>query len=357
MESSPVALYVHRSHILKGKRYIPLLYPLLGFLENPNTPWTDAAWKRNGYDSRYFLYVDTIHDADYVVVPHDYHELTSRYPDVFAAIRTEAQKAGKPLLANNTGDTEGPPLPHGIVLRAAGYKSSPRSDTVIVPYPVEDLIEIYENGMHTIRKKKDIPSIGFVGWTHLPLRTRVRTFLKKLRHRPVSLLSFRKTVETTGIYWRDRALRSLSRTKGIRLHVIERDSFGARRDTARNINTWRTEFISNLRDCDYALCVRGDENASFRFYEALAMGRIPLLLDTDCIFPLANDIDYRSFCVIVNHTDIDRIGTILRDFHAQLSPEAFEMMQRRARDVFVKYIRMDSFSAHLARILHDRLSA
>ena len=111
------------------------------------------------------------------------------------------------------------------------------------------------------------------------------------------------------------------------------------------------DFITNLRESDYALCVKGDENASFRFYEALSMGRIPLLLDTECVLPLQDIIDYRSFCVIVDWRDADRIGEKLLAFHEQVSAEEFEAMQRRAREAFVEYLRMDSFTPYLVRQL------
>jgi hypothetical protein len=116
----------------------------------------------------------------------------------------------------------------------------------------------------------------------------------------------------------------------------------------------RREFVENLLGSDYALCVKGDANASMRFYEALSVGRIPLFLDTACVLPLEDKINYRDFCVFVDWRDIDRIGDILADFHASLTPERFIAMQKKCREVYETYLRMDAFSGYLAAELQSR---
>ena len=54
----------------------------------------------------------------------------------------------------------------------------------------------------------------------------------------------------------------------------------------------------------FTLCVRGNGNFSVRFYEALAIGRIPVLFDTDCILPLDEQIDWKKHCIIVKNKDL-----------------------------------------------------
>lgn len=350
-----IKLYTNPGWLIPGKRYIPLLYPRFGFLENKNTPWTSAAWNDHGYDSRFISFVDHIEDADYVVVPHDYNEIIKRNPDLFNVIVEEARKVGKPLLAHNTGDVPGPFLANGVVLRAADYRFNSRLDAIIVPYPVEDLIEKYCDGVFDVRKKTMIPTVGFVGWARMPFRSRIRSYIQERRIRIQSILDQRFWTMTKGIFWRAQALRALNQTNGLILHVINRGVFGARKDMVGNIELWRKDFVSNLKNCDYALCVKGDENASFRFYEALSLGRIPLLVDTECVLPLEHDIDYRSFCVVIDYKEVSEIGKKIIEFHQRVSPKEFEAMQRRARSAFIRYLRMDSFSEHLARMLHDRL--
>ena len=74
--------------------------------------------------------------------------------------------------------------------------------------------------------------------------------------------------------------------------------------------SWRRigKFDDNLRSATYALCIRGAGNFSARFYEALSFGRVPLFVDTRCVLPLEDDIDWRHHCVWVDRSDVGRIG-------------------------------------------------
>ena len=45
-------------------------------------------------------------------------------------------------------------------------------------------------------------------------------------------------------------------------------------------------------------CPRGTGNFSIRFYEAICLGRIPVILNTDIILPFAKYIPWNELCVI-----------------------------------------------------------
>ena len=51
----------------------------------------------------------------------------------------------------------------------------------------------------------------------------------------------------------------------------------------------RREYYNNLLSGGFAFCSRGAGNFSYRFYEALSFGRIPILIDTDCELPFERD--------------------------------------------------------------------
>ena len=58
----------------------------------------------------------------------------------------------------------------------------------------------------------------------------------------------------------------------------------------------------------FTICVRGNGNFSVRFYETLASGRIPILIDTDCVLPLENEIDWDRHCIIIKNTEPIKIA-------------------------------------------------
>jgi putative IMPACT (imprinted ancient) family translation regulator len=97
--------------------------------------------------------------------------------------------------------------------------------------------------------------------------------------------------------------------------------------------------------------VRGDPNASNRLFEVCALGRIPVVIDTERNLPWSDVLDYRGFCLMVDYRDINRLGDIVADFHVNITPERFEQMQRRAREVYVTYFRIDSLMKHIIQAL------
>ena len=64
-------------------------------------------------------------------------------------------------------------------------------------------------------------------------------------------------------------------------------SYSERRGDQRiNVQQTKNRFSSKYtNDNLYGLCVRGFGNFSFRLGETLMMGRIPILIDTECILP------------------------------------------------------------------------
>jgi hypothetical protein len=114
----------------------------------------------------------------------------------------------------------------------------------------------------------------------------------------------------------------------------------------------RQRFAGNILGNDYTLCVRGAGNFSTRFYETLSAGRIPLMIDTRCVLPFADRIDWQRHCVIVAERDIDRAGEILAEFHAGLSPEAFRRLQVENRRLWEEWLEPFSF---LRRVVDDAL--
>ncbi|HLL21227.1 MAG TPA: exostosin family protein, partial [Kofleriaceae bacterium] len=108
----------------------------------------------------------------------------------------------------------------------------------------------------------------------------------------------------------------------------------------------RREFVENILGTDYTLCVRGGGNFSVRFYEALAFGRIPVLIDTDCALPYHDLVDWPRYLPWVDARDVDDAPRLVADFHARLSNEAFRALQLACRQLWVDRLSPDGFYAH-----------
>lgn len=67
---------------------------------------------------------------------------------------------------------------------------------------------------------------------------------------------------------------------------------------------YKAEFVKNMNDNPFQLCVRGAGNFSHRFYETFMYGRIPVLWDTDCPLPCPDLIDWRFTIPISGNIDV-----------------------------------------------------
>lgn len=67
--------------------------------------------------------------------------------------------------------------------------------------------------------------------------------------------------------------------------------------------TARLEYFNNIRNNIFTFCYRGAGNFSYRFYETLMMGRIPILVNTDCVFP-NEDVLNENVGIFINESDL-----------------------------------------------------
>ena len=132
---------------------------------------------------------------------------------------------------------------------------------------------------------------------------------------------------------------------------------GIRRDVVNNLletapnkcdfnlkNNWgaqsksdRVQFFKNMSDNLYSLCVRGGGNYSFRFGESLMMGRIPILIDTDCILPFENEIPYDTNCIRIKPENFDRIFDVVQEYHDAHTEEELIAIQKQNRIIWEEY--------------------
>jgi len=68
--------------------------------------------------------------------------------------------------------------------------------------------------------------------------------------------------------------------------------------------TARKEYFENMENNLFVFCYRGCGNFSYRFYETLMMGRIPILINTDCVFPFWNELKNNNIGLIIEEKNI-----------------------------------------------------
>jgi hypothetical protein len=141
----------------------------------------------------------------------------------------------------------------------------------------------------------------------------------------------------------------------IETNFVIRDSFlgGAwLRDGRTDLllaQTARMEFLQNMVDSDYVVCARGGGNFSYRLYETLCCGRIPVFIDTDCVLPYDFEIDWKRHCVWVDEKEVDCAGRKVAEFHASLTEKDFLTLQEGCRKLWNDWLSPVGFFRNLHR--------
>jgi len=340
--------------------YIPLLFPFFGPILKESTPYVSEVFKKYNFDKRYYDIVDDINTADFVLLPYNYGNIKLNNPLLLDEFVNEAKINKKPILitAYAYGDSNKMiNIENACILRSSQYRSKLSSKDIIIPAYTEDLLESYCGGVIEIRNKTETPMIGFAGYAgQKSIKASLKAIFKEIPVFFISIFNKKYLTRQKGIFLRKKAIKILNKSISVKTNFIIRKFYSGHLKTINgNVKDIRNDFIANMINSDYALCVKGDGNFSYRFYEALSLGRIPLFVDTECVLPLENTINYKEFCVFVDAHDLYKIDKIIKRFHDNISDEQFRVMQKKARETFEKYLRMDVFTKYLVDELNTFL--
>jgi hypothetical protein len=119
---------------------------------------------------------------------------------------------------------------------------------------------------------------------------------------------------------------------------------GIRIIEARNDTTL---FRAMMSRSVFALCPRGYGKTSFRLYEAIQMGAIPVYIHDDPWLPYQSELDWNSFSVLCPAKEMPTLAKRLKNF----SPEKIERMQMTLREVYEKYFTFEATCNYILRVL------
>ena len=97
-------------------------------------------------------------------------------------------------------------------------------------------------------------------------------------------------------------------------------------------------FINITSKSIFCLAPRGYGRSSFRLYEAIQLGSIPVFIYDDKWCPFEDEIDWSEFCVLININDIQNIDTILSSY----TPDRIKQMQDNLYNYWVDNFTMES---------------
>ncbi len=104
------------------------------------------------------------------------------------------------------------------------------------------------------------------------------------------------------------------------------------------------------------LCPAGDGANSIRFFEALALGRLPILA-ADCLLPFEDRIDYDRFVLRISPAEIGSAGTMVHDWLCRFSDQELMARCREARQTWEEWFAPASRARALwGQVVRSRVS-
>jgi hypothetical protein len=295
--------------------------------------------------------------ADFFVLPMvwSYYLWHGRMEQARAMAR-EAAGHGKLLLVWHTGDLD-PVLPFDNVMlfHAGPERSRQRPHHFAAPAFIEDPLPRHAGRHVTLRQWQSRPVVGFCGYASTNIGKLVYSMALNVRTDLTYRLgrsAFRPAPLVPASVLRARVLRQLAKSRQIDTRFIVRDRYraGLRRPDAADPTA--RDFFRNVLDTDYTVCVRGYGNWSQRFYEVLACGRIPIVIDTDLVLPFDFAIDWRKYCVWVPRADVARVAELVGAFHDARRGDDFAALQLDCRRVWEERLTLDGFLNHFSEHVH-----
>jgi hypothetical protein len=262
------------------------------------------------WESGIFYNLNTVeycneNDCDYFALP---FKFKSSKEDRFLKILQKARQFNKKLICLNNDDFGGDyEIPSDIILFRTSFDSkSKKENEYAFPVFIPDIVKNSKGYSNNI-------SIGFCGDSNRPVRKEALFELKK---------------------------------GDIPLNHDEVFSFFQNPTINKKIG--RERFFNNLQNNIFILCPRGCGNFSYRFYETMCYGRIPIFINTDCVLPFENLIDYKKEIVFVEESQLSNINDIIKDY---CNKKDLMLQQQKCREIWENYLSPNGFLKNIETVL------
>ena len=343
-KSTPPAFLLHPWHLETGS--------IVDIRDKSEFRDVDRFKSLNENYQNYFIYTSNAENADYAVMPSDwkYYRWSEKMHQGIQFLELMQHIQKRSIIQYNADDD----LPldlhadslnsqnNPIVVRTSFNASNRRPNEYVMPGFVGDPLTVFGGGQLDIRRKNTEPIVSFCGWSaNAPMSDRELKYFNDLDEQSELVYSFRATV-----------LNNLQEYDKFKTDFIKRAGYCGGIDRDKNpegLSKVRKEYFQSLINSDYVVCVRGKGNYSYRFYETLALGRIPIFVDTDSPLPFSDEINWKDYCIWVDHKDIDKIGEIVASHYQDITPEGYRDLQIKNRKIWEEMLTMEKYFYHLFR--------
>ena len=337
-------IYSSKKWLLPTKPHNIMLYPFWGEARvDKNDPDFGRFDDYCSLGKKYFELVENIEYCDIAIYPCDLNPGKESIIHLKSIAAETKAKNKKLLVFYNADDDKDYEVENVILFRTSFYKSLHEKNVYAFPGWSLDFKNYFPSNELFYLEKKIKPMVSYCGYIDYTTRTlsqHIKAFIKP-----------KKDNESQAKKLRGNACRKIMNNKKIETNFIIRNGFWA--GDIADKNTARKEYANNMINSTYALVARGGGNFSYRLYEVLSCGRIPVFINTDCMLPFDSTIDWKKHVVWVEENELNKIDEKIVSFHIEKSNEELKNIQISNRELYENFISPIGFYKTLSLFLKE----
>lgn len=295
-----------------GVERIPICLPV-----EPSSEWLD------NHDA---LLTDDPEKADWIIFPLEFchfiaHFGYARLRDFLNKLQHFQSYEGKHVFYES-GDLDNPLGIESVVFKTSLSCSRRDPNAQAFPYPAHDFVRETAPGLDFSKIRHEVSFTGSI-------QHQVRIPLMRSLVSEPGLDAFVETPRESDV------------TKSSWYYLPEGESK----------RSMEARYVQSLVRSLAVMSPRGIGHVCFRFYEAMCMGRIPVLVDDDGCLPFEDEINYESFSLRIPESRAHKAGSIIKKWLQSKTPEQLKLMCLLAREIWERHFDNDRLAERMLRSL------
>ncbi len=321
-KSKKIRIYTSMDYLFPNQKHTFLLNPYWG---DSDVDGEEDYGRFSDYSSkgRGLFDITKLEEAQVIVCPGEWR---ADNPKILELYNIACERNLPFIIFFNNDSDEAIFLDKTIIFRTSLFRSKRKKNEFAFPAWSVDFIKNYNDGKLRLKTKTALPVVAYTGYIdYANLGGMIEFGLKRIMARNKN--------SYIGAELRGKAIRKMASDHRLNCKFIFRNGFlgGCASDLRR-------EYAENMLSADYVLVARGAGNFSYRFYETLSCGKIPVFLDTDCALPFDDMINWHDYCVWIDAKEVSRIGDRIVEFHESISEKKFIDLQKNIRALYEEWI-------------------
>jgi hypothetical protein len=319
------------------------------------------------YARRFCHITDSAEEADFLMLPFQYEviydfskgeldkyhisaECLHQIRQLSATLDELSVSCNKPLIVFFYRDPSHPlPFKNAVVFRTSGNRSHKNPCEFGLPAFIDDKPA---TAFSQPRKWQALPSVSFRGQA-APLRLKFTASSKLFIN---SLLATCKLKPLFRIYYlKGYLLRRKAVLSFLKQAKKFKTDFAINQKPKASGDAYVQDYMQSLADHNYFICASGHGNYSFRMYEVLRSGGIPVWIDTDLLLPCAEVVDWNLVGIRLTENEAGNAAQKVLDFHKKIDPVAFEALQSEMFRLWKQYFSLEGFNTYLYEVFLPKL--